>query len=708
MDAKRNQLTPVAYRAWFMAETSKQMKTLRWFLGATLLGALSTALLACPPTPPVVPTPTPTPSSTVGPAPTGSVPSPTGQPDAHTLRDRLEKARAARLEQLKKDEAFRGGLATSFGFEEAASYCATPAPITDADINPDMSLFVHDRATLDGADFSLKRTLKQMAEQAVLGGATGVTEESIFRELWDTQNRAPGVGSGSHCDDNDGTVNGFPVSCRSSEGAQATNPTAGIASYSPIALVNRVDLAHDGWRNCGEHRIVYGLQRNNGQRNFIIFEAVLPNPKPGCRSGCRPVVEFWGNLSNPALTPAQRAAELDKFFYTGLPGFRPVVHINHYTTEGVGSSYGSSGSGQIRTNQFMGGVWMLKEFRLQLDCGSSPCKLAVVPTMVKVNPFGALWREELATGPAAPFQELAQEFQGEFLSQVKGLAVADINAFGYPVSLKFDAAESQSQNPASPDNYLKVFNPTGPQAPGLFREKVSNHADLNGLTASQLISRATALSCSGCHQPAAFGLRNANSIGPASVGMNGAWPDSLGFVHTSELAPEGVHALSPALTQVFLPARKANLEALLNEQECACRRKFLALPAGLRKKALDIEEDILKKLKPRIKGALDAISAGRRKEAGRLPAPAKATQARAQANATNKAQEQDLKQQLAQQQITLEPLALDLKAQSVTLPVAQQANGDAKKERELRQKAVLDAIKREPPRRTVTGSFRVH
>lgn len=687
------------------------MKTLRWFLGATLLGSLSTALLACPPTPPVTPPPpTPTPSTpgTVGPAPSTSAPIPIGRPDAQTLRDRLEKARAARLEQLKKDEAARGGLAASFGFEEAASYCATPAPITDADINPDMSLFVHDRSTLDGADFSLKRTLKQLATQAVAGGATGVTEESIFRELWDTQNPAPGVGSGSHCDDNNRTVNGFPVSCRPSEGDQASNPNAGIASYSPIALVNRVDLAHDGWRNCGEHRIVYGLQNGNGRRNFIIFEAVLPNPKPGCRSGCKPVVEFWGNLSNPAFTPAQRAAELDKFYYTGLPGFRPVVHINHYTTEGVGSSYGSSGSGQIRTNQFMSGPWLLKEFRLQLDCGTSPCKLAVVPTMVKVNPFGSLWREELATGPAAPFQALAQEFQGEFLSQVKGLAVADINAFGYPVSLKFDAAESQSQTGTPPDNYVQVFNPTGPQAPGLFREKVSNHADLNGLTANQLINRATALSCAGCHQPGAFGLRTANSIGPASIGNNGAWPDSLGFVHTNEQATGGVHALSQALTQVFLPARKANLVSLLNEKECACRRKFLPLPADLRAKALNIEEKVLAKLKPRLKGALDAIAAGRRKVAGKLPAPAKATQARAQANDTNKAQEQDLKQQLAQQQITLEPLALDLKAQSVSLQVAQQANGDAKKERELRQKAVLEAIKREPPRRTVTGSFRVH
>jgi hypothetical protein len=50
-------------------------------------------------------------------------------------------------------------------------------------------------------------------------------------------------------------------------------------------------------------------------------------------------------------------------------------------------------------------------------------------------------------------------------------------------------------------------------------------------------------------------------------------------------------------------------------------------------------------------------------------------------------------------------LALDLKAQSV--PAAEQANGDAQKERELRQKAVLDAVEREPRRRTVTDSFRV-
>jgi hypothetical protein len=48
------------------------------------------------------------------------------------------------------------------------------------------------------------------------------------------------------------------------------------------------------------------------------------------------------------------------------------------------------------------------------------------------------------------------------------------------------------------------------------------------------------------------------------------WPSSMGFVHVTEAqretAPDGTvrFQISPALTNVFLPRRKAVLEAFLN------------------------------------------------------------------------------------------------------------------------------------------------
>src|SRR6266480_621004 len=256
---------------------------------------------------------------------------------------------------LGRDEARRRTIIDLLGFSDGPS-CLTGPSFTVADIDVDKSLFIHDRETLDAADFRLSRTLHQLAIQAIAAGAAGTTANLIFQRLWDTHNHSPGlVAGGAQCDDDGGRLNGFPLACRPLEGAQASNPGL-MVLYRPIALVNRLDLAHEGWRNCGEYRIIYGRQRQRSgsgnvtgsgpftsDRAFIIFEAVLPNPRPGCRSGCKPVAEFWASLSG--LNANTRAAQLEMFFYLGLPGFRPVVHIDHYTGLGASSAYGSSGSG---------------------------------------------------------------------------------------------------------------------------------------------------------------------------------------------------------------------------------------------------------------------------------------------------------------------------------------------------------------------------
>jgi hypothetical protein len=681
------------------------------------LGAVALVMLsACKPTPlpespPQATATTPQPSVPPSqPAPPPPVP--------------LTQALQERSVVLRDNEQFRRTLKLGFGFEESTS-CTTPPALTASDLDVNKSLFVHDRATLDGTtgpsgvNFTLRTTLGKLAAQAVNAGATGETAESLFVRLWDSQNPSPGFDAlAAHCDLDGGQVNGFPNSCRTSEGAQASSP-AQMDEYRAIGLVNRMDLAHEGWRNCGEHRIVYGHE-DRSRRNFIIFEAVLPNPKPGCQSMCQPVAEFWASLSDSALTPAQRAEALSRFYYEGLPGFRPVVHIDHYTAKGVSTTYGSSGSGQIRTNQFTrNSPWTLKEFRLALDCGATPCALAVVPTMVKVNPFGTLWTQEVSD-VAGPFQARAQEFQADFVSQIARLTGkaegicpsggADINSLGYAVDLNLDAAQSQvREDGGPPDHYLTAYNPGGAVAAGSFRDLVRNSPDACGLTDAQIVNRALAQSCAGCHQPTAFGLTGPNRLGPLTTpsGADTRFPDSLGFVHVSDsLDSAGVHPLSPALTGTFLPARLDFMVEVLNAPACTCKRKFSKLQAGVIDKARLIEKRVLDRFEPRVRGEFNSLNKTRRTS---KIVPQKTLGPSAAKLATlDRDRDKAIVDALAKANITMEPVAPDLRVQSLKLDAAQRARGDKNQEAQLRQQAVLEQVRAEPARRTVTGHFRVH
>jgi hypothetical protein len=647
-----------------------------------------------------------------------------GGPDGNPI-DR-SKLLGERTKLLAANELFRAKTIRGFGFEDDAGSCIAPPPLDASAIDVGKSLFVHDVPTLGGATgpFRLKRTLDQLATQAS-ASASGVTAETIFRDLWDSQNPAPGAGGSHHCDDDPsplpgsgvGGLNGFPVHCRPQDGAQANNAAGEIASYKPIALVNRIDLAHQGWRNCGEHRIIYG--RTDGQgthRNFIIFEAVLPNPKPGCRSACKPVEEFWAGLST--LPAAQRQDKLAKFFYQKnfLPDFQPVVHIDHYTAKGVGSSYGSSGSGQIRTNQFFEFPWLLKEFHLLLDCGGSACAFEVVPTMVKVNPFGDLWNQGIADG-AGPLAARAAAFQADLLSGtptgVQQLASATFDGISYPVELEFDAAESDSLSGTAPDDFLDVFDSSTP--PTGFHADFSAAATATGFTADQLIGRALTQSCAGCHQPTAFGpsggLTGAGAIGNATL-VDGtsrdSWPNSLGFVHVGEQVPTGgtEFPISPALTDVFLPSRKANLVTRLQEETCGCTQTFASLPTPERKRAIEIQTGI----RERAKARLDALRERFASTTARAPSnPKQLLKLRRDLAAaiaeSERKTDQELARALTEGGISLPPRVLD---DSVQPDRVEGIAGDAKQARARRQQHVLGQLASEPPRRTVNGSFRVH
>lgn len=628
-------------------------------------------------------------------------------------------------ELFERNEARRSALLRSLTFaaEPRADMCVAPEQTTPAQIDVDRSLFVHDRATLDAENFSLKRTLGQIASQ-VATTVPGTTAVKIFQQLWDTQNAAPGQINGPHCSDNGSTLNGFPVMCPRAEGNEAGGTDAQIEAtmegYTALALVNRLDLAHEGWRNCGEYRIIYGKNLTDIRRNLIIFEAVLPNPKPGCRDGCREVAQFWRSLS-AIDAPAERAKLLAAFFYgdqpdTVLPGFRPVVHVDHYSAKGVSGGYGSSGSGQIRTNQFLQGPWMLREFKTAIDCGASPCTFAMVPIMVKVNPHGELWNEDRAQ--SGPLQALAQAFQAGVEADVSRLAAADITRIGYSVALEHDAGQSISQPnfPGESDLYLQRFQEaTGPV--NTFRTAVAAQAMAHGLSAAQIVNRALTQSCHGCHQPRLFGLEAPNSIGPVLTpngGLRTNWPSALSFVHIDTpvdsnlfagnpvfLKPDGSgpgHRLSDALTEVFLPARKNFLLSQLNLPTCACRNRFTFLPEGPRRqRALQIQD--------RIDERFVQDLAPQTREIESQPGTAAARTARQRAATLNAQRERDLSTQLSAAGLQPVPAAA---VQTLRLNAAREARGDRALEAQLRRQEVLEVVREEPPRRTVTGSFAVH
>jgi hypothetical protein len=295
---------------------------------------------------------------------------------------------------------------------------------------------------------------------------------------------------------------------------------------------------------------------NPADRNLIIFEAVLPNPKPGCGldglEGCAPVARFWANLSN-IPDPVVRRTELENFYFNGIPGFAPVVHWAHY----------SGGNGQIRTNQFMtatsGQPWQLREYKLTRDC-TAGCMLKADGVTVANNPFADLFNPVGLHPKGASFRDPANP--NGFFGQLATLAV---NTSVNDISMKIDNFFDQGQSTAtagSDTDYLAAFG-----GGGAFGANIAGHPAVMaaGLTRFDMINRAMTQTCAGCHQ-----LSNGAALGGALT-----WPSSLGFVHVSDrvtvpcATAGGCWQLSPALLTQFLPARSTRLANFVTSTWCS-------------------------------------------------------------------------------------------------------------------------------------------
>jgi hypothetical protein len=433
------------------------------------------------------------------------------------------------------------------------SQATAPSPVVD----PRRSLAITEQRVL--ANFSLKRVFDQLVTGSEVPGLTSL---ELFQQWWDTQNPSPGRGAGPHCDDEgaDGIsmLNGYPYTCRPTpaEGAQAScdpfsDPNSPCA-YVPIGLFMRFDLAPESGTHCGEYRIVYakasGL-RSSTDRNLIIFEAALRNPhyNQGLR-GCEKFVRAFAELSNEPNIDKRRA-KLETFYFSGYQEFDPIVSYTNFGDNNYGT-------GQVRTNQFMQPVspriWSLREFKLRTSCSEGTCNVRFVPVTNKVNPFGPLF-DPSSTSPKS------SAFQLDFLGRVARLAAPSLEGLGMSMDDAFNSAQGQ-ENGSTEGNYLVHF---GNYASN-FRDSIQSSLSAIGseLTPDEVVARAQAMSCAGCHR-----LSNNVALGGGLV-----WPTSLGFTHVSERdvdleVVDGLtrYAISPALTNAFLPHRKAIVENFLND-----------------------------------------------------------------------------------------------------------------------------------------------
>jgi len=447
-----------------------------------------------------------------------------------------------------------GCSSTSDSAEESPNSQAQAIKVTTIDVR--RSLAVTEQTIL--SRFSLQRVLAQLAAQS---GVPGLTATALFQQWWDTQNPAPGLYPGPHCDDTStppigSTNNGYPYLCRNgAEGAQAScDPFAAGSpcAYTPIGLFNRYDQAPENGAHCGEYRIVYAKTSgiaSTSDRNLLIFEAALANPHPqqGLK-GCQQIIETWAKLT-PENDIQARATALDNFYFAGQGAVGPVVSIGNFGDNALGA-------GQIRTNQFSNTTtgWSLREFKLYRTCSGSACSsLRFVPVTDKNNSFGPLFDSSSTWSTAAAFR-------GFFPTQVSNLNAGSVPGLDISTPDAFNTAQSQASGASAAEMRYSVQFGTGEST---LRTSLQAQLTTLGstLTPDDIVARAQALSCAGCHR-----LSN-NAV----LGGGLTWPASLGFTHVTERVTEVVSGetrfvLSDALLNQFLPARKAIFEDFLNDR----------------------------------------------------------------------------------------------------------------------------------------------
>ena len=411
--------------------------------------------------------------------------------------------------------------------------------------------------------FSFEEVLTAIVQRS---GYTNLTPLSLYQQWWDTNN-SPATARVSaphalHCD----PPETYDMICPRQEGMLAGPENSPFINggndrhgYNLLAAVNRFDLAPADGANCGEYRLVFG--KNSGKtrsndRLLISMEAQLPNPNPSAGlDGCRPVAQFWTDLSL-VEDPAQRAAAVKSFFVNGLPGFAPVIHPDHFGVNG----------GAIRTNQFMfqfmAQLWQAREYKTEHWCPPGGayqeyCTLRVKNVPVANHPNTDFFSSE-NNDPLAPAA------RAEFLANIPSLLAPTLDGI--------KLVNSDVYNPINSDGFLKrnslAFRMSNfPEFQQAVTERLADLGETN-LSWAQVANRASTQLCEGCHQ--------SNKISDLGNGL--FWPPSNTFTHIDDARTEAIvddvgvtigyrPLISPAMKSLFLPTRKQVLERFLSIQD---------------------------------------------------------------------------------------------------------------------------------------------
>ena len=397
----------------------------------------------------------------------------------------------------------------------------------------------------DFAGLTFDRVLKTLIDRS---GATESTPLSLYRQWFDTQNPKPGlaVADAPHCDDfmvnGQATFNGFPRRCPTPEGALAATDPFATRDYSVIGLTNRFDLTPLDGSNCGQYRIVFAntTKRWPTSRLHVIFEAVLPNPNPAAGvEGCRPVAQFWADLSTIDLA-SERRARVERFFFDGIDGFPSVLRPEHFAT----------GAGRIRTMQGEPGEPNLRFYQFQLEKRGS--RLLVVPGLLENTPYGTLYNSTVDLPLSAGFRQ-------EFLSQIATLAIRDVNGFHDHIPDRYLLHESNPEDQPLAFSAQAAFNQAMATNGGQgFRMAISAELQRLGssLSIDEVLLRADTQNCHGCHTVGVY------------VGEGITFPNALLGSHIFEGQQRGEDGvarfgISGALSKTFAPQRAKILSDFL-------------------------------------------------------------------------------------------------------------------------------------------------
>ena len=421
--------------------------------------------------------------------------------------------------------------------------------------------------------------LEDVLEKIILRGDGGQqTPLLLMQKMFDTNNDlATGrFQSVPHCNSNSNGahVNGPAAQCPRKEGALADSTgffePGHPDRFIPVAAVNRFDLTTVSGNSCGEYRLIYAKESgltDPDDRVFMILEATLPNPHPGCLLGCRPIAEYWKSLE-AEKDPAALGEKLRTFFLNGIDDFGPPMDPMNL---GLGSSGGYNGgfTGQVRLSQHVGDEWELRQFSAGFDMKGS---LSFVPVLVGNNPFPAYFEPVQATDSAL-LAETKQLFMDDFvITSVDQLAASRVQDMSASVNLFFLSGESALGGQAVNDYVARV------QGNDELLDLIQDHIDAAGLgadcpagdplTADSIVRRAAVQSCAGCHAPSKF-------LGPdRELGCGMTFPESLGEVQIDEKG-----ARSPALRDVFLPHRANVMTTFLQAcDEEAIHQSFAGTP----------------------------------------------------------------------------------------------------------------------------------